>query len=208
MRPGAGLSPLGRPGRAWAAFCALLAAGSLAATLLPAGAIDWQAQRAWSEPWRWWSAAFVHLSPLHLAANLGGCAVVAAFGWAARLPPRWAWAWVGAWPAAHLALLAVPGLARYGGLSGLLHAGVAVAAVGAACIGADRQRRVALAVLAGLALKVALERPWTGPVQHWPGWDMAVVPAAHAAGAIAGLACGFVACATTRARRPGDTRAR
>jgi rhomboid family GlyGly-CTERM serine protease len=198
----------GRPGAAWVAFAALLGALSLAAALLPAGAIDWQAQLAWSEPWRWWSAALVHLSPRHLAANLAGCAVVAAFGWAARLPSRWAWAWIGAWPLMHLALLAVPGLSRYGGLSGLLHAGVAVAAAGAVCIGPARQRRIGLVVLGGLAAKVVLERPWDGPTQLWPGWDIAVVPAAHAAGALAGLACGFVACATTRARTLGDTRAR
>lgn len=197
---------LGRPGVAWAALALLMAAASVLATRVPAGALEWQAMRAWSEPWRWWSAAFVHLSLLHLAANLAGCTVVGAFGWAARLPPRWAWAWIGAWPVTHLALLAVPGLTRYGGLSGLLHAGVAVAAAGAACTGDRRARTVALLVLAGLTAKVLIERPWAGPVQSWPGWDIAIVPAAHAAGAIAGLAAGLVACATTRARRHADTR--
>jgi rhomboid family GlyGly-CTERM serine protease len=197
----------GRPGLAWATFAALLAACSLLAASWPAASLDWQAQRAWSEPWRWWTAAFVHLSPLHLTANLAGCVVVGAFGWAARLPRRWVWAWVGAWPVGQLALLAVPGLARYGGLSGLLHAGVAVAAVGASCTarGEPRKRWIGLAVLGGLALKVLVERPWAGAVQPWPGWDIGVVPAAHATGALAGLAWGLVACATSRVRGLADT---
>jgi rhomboid family GlyGly-CTERM serine protease len=203
---GVRLSRLERPGDAWAAFAALLVAASLLAVVLPRDALDWQAPRTWQEPWRWWTAALVHLSVLHLVANVAGCAVVGAFGWAARLSRRWMWAWIAAWPIGHLALLAVPGLGRYGGLSGLLHAGVAVAAVGAVCT-ADRARPrwIGRAVLAGLAAKVLTERPWLGATQPWPGWDIAVVPAAHAAGALAGLACGLVACATTRARTPGDT---
>jgi rhomboid family GlyGly-CTERM serine protease len=190
---------------AWAGLCLLLALGSLAAAALPAGLLDWQVQRAWREPWRWWSAAFVHLSPRHLTVNLAGCAVVAGFGWAARLGPRWTWAWVAAWPLVHLALLEVPGLARYAGLSGLLHAGVAVAALGAVCGQRGRRRSIGCAALAGLAAKVLLERPWLGAVQHWPGWDIAIVPAAHAAGAAAGLACALVACATSRLQGLGDT---
>jgi rhomboid family GlyGly-CTERM serine protease len=204
VRAVAEVNVLGRPGTAWVVLATLLAASSLLAEALPGALLDWQASLVWSQPWRWWSAAFVHLGGLHLAANLLGCAVVGAFGWAARLSPRWAWAWLGAWPVVHLALLAVPGLARYSGLSGLLHAGVAIAAAGAVCAGL-RPRWVGFAVLAGLAAKVLLERPWEGPVQHWPGWDIGVVPAAHATGAVAGIAFGLVACATTRVRRGPDT---
>jgi rhomboid family GlyGly-CTERM serine protease len=198
------------PGLVWIAFAAGLGACSLLAGAVPAAALDWQAALAWREPWRWWTAALVHLSSLHLGANLAGCIVVGAFGWAARLPRLWVGAWIGAWPVTHLALLAVPGLARYGGLSGLLHAGVAVAAVGTVCTAGARARarQIGVAVLAGLAVKVLAEQPWAGAVQHWPGWDIPIVPAAHAAGALAGLACGLVACATTRAGPLADTRQR
>jgi hypothetical protein len=60
---------------------------------LPAAWLDWQPALGLAEPWRAWSAAWVHWSPLHLGSNLLAAAVVAAFGWAARMPPRAALAW-------------------------------------------------------------------------------------------------------------------
>jgi rhomboid family GlyGly-CTERM serine protease len=191
--------------RAWSCIAALGAAGSVAGWWLPAAWLDWQPALAASQPWRWWTAAFVHWSPLHLAANLAGCAVVAAFGWAARVPRRAAWAWVLSWPLAQGALLLQPALAHYGGLSGVLHAGVAVAAMALVLDGRGRARAIGAAVLAGLALKIVLERPWAGPLAQPAGWDIAVAPLAHAAGALAGVACAAVclrwpARATMRAR--------
>lgn len=182
------------------ATAAAVAASTL--TGLPA-TLDWQPALAATEPWRWWTAAFVHLSPAHLAANLAGCAVLAAFGQAARLPPRWAAAWLAAWPLGHLGLLAVPALAHYAGLSGMLHAGVAVAALGLAWSQAGRRRTIGLAVLAGAALKVLAERPWQGAVQTVPGWDIPVAPAGHASGLLAGLVCAACVCALTPRQRPG-----
>lgn len=172
---------------AWAALAALLAAGAIAGWFMPTPWIDWQPARA-AEAWRWWSAAFVHWSPRHLAANLAGCAVVAALGLAGRVPARAALAWALAWPLTHGALLVQPALVHYGGLSGVLHAGVAVAALWIARAEAGRQRTIALAVLGGLALKIVLEEPWAGPLAHPAGWDIAVAPLAHAAGALAGAA--------------------
>jgi hypothetical protein len=176
----------------------------------------WVRGHAWDEPWRWWSAAFVHLSDGHLAANVLGCAVVGAFGQlgaqavgaataaAGReaglrgLPAGtpacdWALAWLAAWPLTHALLLAEPRLAGYAGLSGVLHAGVAVAALGLAVQGRGRARGVGAAVLGGLLVKLALEEPWRAPVQAPGSWDMAVAVAAHATGAGAGLACAAVA---------------
>lgn len=169
---------------------------------LPA-ALDWQPVLAAAEPWRWWTAAFVHLSSTHLAANLAGCVVLAAFGWTARLPPRWTGAWLAAWPLGHLGLLAVPALGHYAGLSGTLHAGVAVAALGLAWSQAGRRRKIGLAVLAGAALKVLAERPWQGAAQTVTGWDIPVAPAGHAAGLLAGLVCAACVCALTPHPRPG-----
>ncbi len=176
----------------WRALCALAAVGALAGWLLPAAWLDWQPALAWRQPWRWWSAAFVHWSALHLGANLAGCAVLAALGTAARLPPRAALAWLAAWPLTHLALLAQPTLAHYGGLSGVLHAGVAVVAI-ELLARRGAQGAVGLALCLGLLLKLALERPWAGPLAHPAGWDIALAPAAHLAGAVAGALAG-VAC--------------
>ena len=50
------------------------------------------------EPWRLFSAAFVHYSTLHLLANLAGAALVGALGFFARVPRRVVLAWLVAWP--------------------------------------------------------------------------------------------------------------
>ncbi|MFT3818067.1 MAG: rhombosortase [Rubrivivax sp.] len=173
---------------AWALLAALLAAGSLAAPLLPSAVLDWQPGLVWTQPWRWWTAAWVHWSTLHLLANLAGLALVAALGLLARLPAAAAWAWALAWPLTQLALLLRPELPRFGGLSGVLHAGVAVAALHLLRPAGDRrQRRVGAALLLGLALKLVLEAPWGPALQPRPGWDIAVVPWSHLGGAAAGL---------------------
>jgi len=186
-----------RAGLAWIAFAASLGIVSSLVWALPsagwATALEWRPAQALSQPWRWWSAAFVHLSLWHLVANLAGCVVVAAFGAAARLTPRAAWAWCAAWPLTHLGLALRPALTSYGGLSGLLHAGVVIAAV--KLIGHDRglRRVVGMAVLAGLILKVTLERPWAAVTVLSAAWDFPVAPLAHATGALAGLVCGSLA---------------
>ena len=179
----------------WPAGCAALA---LLSTLVfahdglagPAAAwaplLEWRAADAWRQPWRAWTGALVHYSPQHLAANLAGCAVVAAFGMAARLPTRALLAAAAAWPLTQVLLLWAPSLSRYGGLSGLLHAAVAVAAVALVVGGAKRQRWIGAAVWLGLLAKVLLEAPWTGAVQTVPGWDIPVAVAAHASGLVSG----------------------
>jgi len=185
----------------WAAFSALLALGALAGWLAPRHMLDWQPQLAFAQPWRWWSAAFVHWSGLHLGANLLGCAVLGLFGWAAQAPARLAWAWFAAWPLTHGALLSQPALTHYGGLSGVLHAGVAACALALAWRGNGPQRGVGAAVLAGLLLKILLEAPWLGPLRSVHGWDIAIAPLAHAGGALAGLLCAAVACSGRTVRR-------
>ena len=184
------------PSRAWACLAIGLALGALATWALPRDALDWQPARAFSEPWRLWTAAFVHLSPLHLQANLLGCAVVGAFGVAADLPRNASWAWFLAWPLAHAALALQPlllpqqlRLLNYGGLSGVLHAGVAIAALYVAVRQSGRRRWLGVAVLAGLAAKLVLEQAWAGPTQALAGWDFRVAPLAHLTGSLAGLLC-------------------
>lgn len=188
--------------KAWLALCALLGAGSLLAWWAPATWLDWQPARAAAEPWRLVTAAWVHWSPGHLAGNLAGVAVVAALGVAARVPARAAVAWAVAWPLAHAGLWAVPALAHYGGASGVLHAAVAVAACWLVAGGERRARWVGAGIGAGLLAKVLLEAPWAGPLATTRAWDIAVAPAAHASGALAGCATGLAALAT-RSGRPG-----
>ncbi|RZJ13089.1 MAG: rhomboid family intramembrane serine protease, partial [Rubrivivax sp.] len=114
--------------RLWLTLCAALAALSLLAWPLPHAALDWQPALVASQPWRIVTAAFVHWTPIHLAANLAGCAVIATLGWRAGLGAREAVAALIALPLTQLGLLLRADLQRYAGLSGELHALVAIAA--------------------------------------------------------------------------------
>ncbi|MDQ6683997.1 MAG: rhombosortase [Pseudomonadota bacterium] len=192
-----------RRGRlAWVALGVILALGSGGVSLLDAPRFDWQPGLALAEPWRAWSAAFVHFSGLHLAANLAGLALVVAYGWAGNLPLRSSLAWLLAWPLTHAALLLRPELLHYGGLSGVLHAGVAVAAVTLLTMPRQSRRWIGAATLLVVVIKVLLETPWGPTLRRPEGWDIAVAPFAHAAGLLVGTAlAGAVALlAATRAR--------
>lgn len=180
---------------ATAALLAFLAepSGGVSAAPRWADAIDWQPALASSEPWRAWSAAFVHYSPRHLLANLAGAVGVAALGWAARVPIRSAIAWLIAWPLVHVGLWVQPDLSHYGGLSGVLHAGVAVVAVHLGFSGLRAQRRIGVALVVALIFKLLTETPWAGAISHPPGWDIAVAPGAHVSGVAVGAAMSLLA---------------
>lgn len=181
------------PAGAWGLLALALAAGALVAWWLPSPWLDWQPSMAGREPWRAFSAAWVHWSELHLAVNLLAAAVVAYLGLVAQLPTRAAVAWGVAWPFTQLGLLVQPGLAHYGGLSGVLHAGVAVAALWLLVMRSGRQRLIGGAIGLGLLIKILLEEPWGSPLRVGGGWDIATAPLAHATGAAAGLVCAALA---------------
>jgi rhomboid family GlyGly-CTERM serine protease len=184
-------------------MAAVLAAGSVLALALPSPLLDWQPERFTAEPWRAFSAAFVHWSLFHLGANLLGVVVVAALGLAAHLPRAAALAWAAAWPLTHLPLLLQPALAHYGGLSGVLHAGVAVAALWLVACHDGPRRGLGAAIGAGLLVKLLMEAPWGPPLRPAEGllqggFDIATAPLAHATGAAAGLFCAALALVWTR----------
>jgi rhomboid family GlyGly-CTERM serine protease len=174
-------------GRAWIALAGLLAVGTALGFSIDPGAIDWQPGRLASEPWRTVSAAWVHYSALHLGANLAGLVLVALLGWFARVPWQSAAAWLIAWPLTQLGLLARPDLLHYGGLSGVLHAGVACVAWRLIVHERGRRRAIGVLALALVALKVVSEAPWGSALRHPAGWDIATAPFAHASGLVAGL---------------------
>jgi hypothetical protein len=139
------------PGGAWLVLCGLLAVGAVLVTAIGAShagvfaALEGRPGADLSQPWRLWSAAWVHWTGAHLVVNLAGVAVVAAVGWRAQAPASAALAWCVAWPATQ-ALLSTLDVARLpaalrhdGGLSGVLHAGVAV--LGLALAWPARRRR-------------------------------------------------------------------
>lgn len=202
----------GRGAWAWPALALGLLLLSLLLAAAPRGVLDWQARVSWLEPWRWWTAPLVHLSAFHLAANAAGALVLGLFGRAAGCGPRETLAWAAAWPLTQALLVLDPRLQQAAGLSGVLHAGVAVAAthlvLDARGAAADRGRDapgaarwLGVAVWAGLLLKLLGETAWQAPVAPPANTDFPIAVAMHASGAGAGLLCGVVAWATGRRAR-------
>jgi hypothetical protein len=140
----------------------------------------------------------VHWSSGHRWANLLGTLLVATLGWRANCDRADALAWFGAWPLTQLGLTLQPGLLHYGGLSGVLHAGVVIAAIGLVQREHGLRRKVGLAILGGVVVKVLFEQPWLGPLRQSSGWDILIAPAAHLTGALAGVVCGLAAVAWRR----------
>lgn len=173
---------------AWTVQCLVLAWGAALVFALPTGYFDWQPALV-AQVWRWWSAAWVHWSAQHLLANLAGVLVLAALGWAAQLPRHAALAWLLAWPLTHLGLMLKPELLHYGGLSGVLHAGVAVAVLTLLSRARRADRLWGLVIGLGLVAKIMLEQPLGPALRQVPGWGIAIAPLAHATGAMAGMLC-------------------
>lgn len=178
--------------RHWWLLTGVLMAGSLLVFAAPALWLDWQPALAWAQPWRAFTAAWVHWSEQHLGANLLAALVVGAYGHAAQVPRQQAWAWAAAWPLTHLGLLAKPDLLHYGGLSGVLHAGVAIVCLHLLLAARGRRRWIGAGVALGLVVKLVSEKPWGPALQTGPEWDIAVAPVAHTTGALAGLLCGLL----------------
>jgi rhomboid family GlyGly-CTERM serine protease len=186
-----------RPDLAWLLLGSALAAGSLLGWYGPQDTLAWHADRALSQPWQLLTAAWVHLSPAHLFINLAGTVVVLAFGLVAGCGRRDAAAWLLAWPLTHALLWLHTGMQVYAGLSGVLHAGVAVACMALVTRARGLARGVGVAVLLGLLAKLVLEDPLSAPVQHSPDWGFPVAVLAHSTGAAAGLVCALVAWVTS-----------
>ncbi|MDE2402302.1 MAG: rhomboid family intramembrane serine protease [Burkholderiales bacterium] len=144
-------------------------------------------------PLNFWTCAWVHANARHLLVNLGALSLMIVLGWACQLPGTGALAWFLAWPLTHLALLLDPRLDHYFGMSGVLHAGIAVIAVH--LIVQPRQPHppgrisgplIGWAVLGGVLLKCALENPTLKPLVFRSDLAMNVAPLSHLAGTLVG----------------------
>ena len=177
----------------WVALAALLALSAALGHGVDPALLDWQPALSGSQPWRGLTAVAVHYSTLHLGANLAGATAVAILGVAAGLPLRCSAAWALAWPLTQAGLLLRPDLLHYGGLSGVLHAGVAIAALHLAWVGDAARRTIGVGLAIGLVLKVLGETPWGPALSRPAGWDIAVAPFAHLTGVLAGFGSGLLA---------------
>lgn len=199
------LQRLTTPGLAWVLLAGVLFVLSLGYALAGVDRDLWAWRRDLpGEVWRWWTAALVHWNSLHLLANLAGTAAVAWLGWAARLPACAALAWLLAWPLTQGLLWLADAPFRYAGLSGVLHAGVAAAAVHLV-LQARAMRWIGAALAFGLLVKIVTEAPWQGAVTEAPDWGFPVAVAAHASGALAGAVVAAAGALATRCRSPFRT---
>jgi len=196
--------------RAWLLLCALHGVASMLlwwARDPAVQALVWRADRWTGEPWTLWTSAWVHLNTPHLIGNQLALGALAAAGWLLRPPRAAALAWLLSWPLLQLSLLLWPQVGYAVGLSGLLHAGVAVLGLQLLLLPAQRALRPWGALLvAGLCVKLLFEQGWANPVVWDPGSRMSVVQAAHLAGALWGALLG--AASGFHARRAAAARGR
>ena len=129
-----------RGSRSWLALCILHGVASLVLWASPAAlaqALVWRSADWAQRPWTPWTSAWVHLNAPHLVGNLLALGVLAAIGWRLRPSRAATLAWALSWPLLQLSLLLWPLIGYAVGLSGVLHAGVAVLA---ACLLLDGQK--------------------------------------------------------------------
>lgn len=190
--------------KAWPVLCAVLALACLEAWLQgPAvlASLQWDEALWLNKPWTLWTASLAHLSGGHLLANLLALAAIAVLGWSLRTGKAAALALFVAWPLGNLALLAWPEVRQYGGLSGLIHAAIAVLWADAALH--RKAWPLSYIVFGGMALKLLTEHAWTTPIAFDPAWGFNVVYASHLTGTLAGAACGIAAIAWSMRRGAG-----
>jgi len=155
--------------------------------------------------WVWWTTAWLHGSPLHLAHNLMALGLIALLGSACRVSLTSVAIWSLVWPLTQLGMLAQPQWHTYMGLSGVLHGGVAVIAMQQIMNKqAKLDKYVGWALLIGLLFKIIMENPWQYPPIQTSGSDITVAPWAHLSGGTAGIALYFIRSVTSRL--PSGTR--
>lgn len=140
---------------------------------------------------QWWrvaTAMWVHLDWRHYLADMAAAAgLLLLAGRATRIREMLAILVISGL-AVQLALLNIPSVGWYGGLSGALH-GLALWA-GLRLLQAPGFSRVIGVITCVVVIgKVWTEQSWLAALVFDPSWGFGIVRAAHAAGAIAGLAC-------------------
>jgi rhomboid family GlyGly-CTERM serine protease len=172
----------------------LVALAVMAAELfLPGGALEYRSELLATEPWRLFTAHFVHLTFLHAALNAVALLLIGRL-FADRLRPGELFGLLGVAPVliSTLFWLLMPRLEWYRGLSGVLHALFFAGCVVWIATTVGRARWLPVAALVGGAIKVLVEQPWDSSFPVHPALRIAVVPQAHLLGAIVGTAAGLL----------------
>lgn len=195
--------------RAWVLLCLLHGVASMLlwwAHEPAVQALTWHAGPWLGQPWTWWTSAWVHLGTPHLIGNQLALGALTAAGWWLRTPRSATLAWALCWPLLQVSLGLWPQPDFAVGLSGLLHAGVAVLGLHALIGPAPgRERPWGAVLLGGLLLKLLIEQAWQQPVAWSPDHEMWVLQAAHLVGAAWGVLLGALSAwfSARRTRRVG-----
>lgn len=176
----------------WLSLCLLHAVASMLVWWAGAPAAKWLTWRAddwWHQPWTLWTTPWVHINTPHLIGNQLAVGALAAMAWLVRPNALASAAWLLAWPTVALVLPLWPHIGYAVGLSGIIHAAVAVVAVHLLLCQdplVPSSRRWGGLLALGLGAKLALEQGWHWPVVWSNSADMSVVQAAHLTGGVAG----------------------
>lgn len=143
---------------------------------------------------QWWrivTAMWVHLDVKHYIADVAATSgLLLLAGRIARVRAMLA-VLVISGLAVQVALLRLPAIGWYGGLSGAAH-GLALWAALRLLQAPGVSRLIGVVTCVIVLGKVWLEQSWLAAIVFDPQWGFGVVRAAHAAGAVAGLACWLV----------------
>ncbi len=160
--------------------------------LLWGDALEYRRVLLLSQPWRLITGHFTHLSLLHAMVNCVALILLTRI-FADRMRAWEQWAVLLGTPViiSLVFWIAMPGLIWYRGLSGVLHAFYFAGCVMWLLSSSGRARWLPIAAIAGGAIKVLIEQPWseTFPWASWLGAP--VVPQAHLIGALVGTAAGL-----------------
>ena len=180
----------------WLSLCVLHAVASMLVWWMGERLAAWMIWRAddWDDrPWSLWSSAWVHMNTQHLISNQLAVGALAAMAWVLKPGLRASLAWLLTWPVIPLVLPYWPHIGYYAGLSGLIHAAVAVVGVYlvAGRTTVPMARRWGGMLLLGLVTKLLIERAWHWPVVWSDNLGISVVQASHLVGAVAGMVAAF-----------------
>ena len=178
--------------RFWLSLCVLHAVASMLVWWAgePLSALFiWRVDDWTRRPWTLWTTAWVHINTPHLIGNQLAVGALAVMAWLVRPSLMSALAWLAAWPLSVLVLPWWPHIGYYAGLSGLIHAAVAVVGVHLVVgeLGIPKARRWGGMLLFGLLGKLVVEHAWRQPVVWDDGAGMSIVTAAHLSGTVAGV---------------------
>jgi len=183
---------------AWLLLCGVHGVGSMLLWWVGDAGLArlvWRAETWTAQPWTLWSSAWVHLNTPQLILNQFSLGALTAVAWVLRPPLSATLAWLLAWPLAQACLPLWPHIGYAAGLSGVLHAGVAVLALVllARCIAVPKARRWGALLASALLAKLLMEQAWANPVVWNSASDVSVVQALHLTAVAWGLLLGAVA---------------